>query len=201
MSWVDRVNGFVRRVPTWAVCVLYLLPVPWLLYMAQTGGLGREPIKALEHELGEIALQLLIIGLCISPLRRFFGLNFMKFRRTYGLLAFTYVCLHLLVWLFLDVGILSQIWADILKRPYITVGMIGFAVMVPLALTSNNWSVRRLGPRWRTLHRLTYVAVFLGGLHFLLLTRGIQLEPILYMATILGLLALRRVPKRKMQPA
>ena len=173
-----------------------LIPVPWLLYQGQTGGLGREPIKALEHALGEIALQLLIIGLCITPLRQFLGVNLMKFRRTFGMLAFTYVFLHLLVWLFLDVGIVSQIWADIVKRPYITVGMVAFALMLPLAMTSNNWSVRRLGPTWRTLHRLTYVVVVLGGLHFLLLTRGIQLEPILYMGAILGLLVLRRVPKR-----
>ncbi|MBZ8117765.1 protein-methionine-sulfoxide reductase heme-binding subunit MsrQ [Roseovarius sp. LXJ103] len=196
MSPVDPINGTARRVPTWAVYILCLLPVPWLLYQGQTGGLGREPIKALEHALGEIALQLLIIGLCITPLRRFLGVNFMKFRRTFGMLAFIYVFLHLLVWLFLDVGIVSQIWTDIVKRPYITVGMVAFALMLPLAATSNNWSVRRLGPTWRTLHRLTYVVAFLGGLHFLLLTRGIQLEPILYMGAILGLLALRRVPKR-----
>ena len=173
-----------------------LIPVPWLLYQGQTGGLGREPIKALEHALGEIALQLLIIGLCITPLRRFLGVNLMKFRRSFGMLAFTYVLLHLLVWLFLDVGIVSQIWADIVKRPYITVGMVAFVLMLPLAVTSNNWSVRRLGPTWRTLHRLAYVVVFLGGLHFLLLTRGIQLEPILYMGVILALLLLRRLPKR-----
>lgn len=190
-------NRTVRRVPAWAVYTVFLLPVPWLVYSAQTGGLGREPIKALEHALGEIALQLLIAGLCISPLRRFAGLNLLKFRRAFGLLAFTYVALHLLVWLVLDVGILSQIWADIVKRPYITVGMAGFAVMLPLALTSNNWSVRRLGARWMQLHKLTYVAVFLGGLHFLLLTRGIQIEPLLYMAAILGLLALRWTGRRK----
>ncbi|MFY9238410.1 MAG: protein-methionine-sulfoxide reductase heme-binding subunit MsrQ [Roseovarius sp.] len=193
---VDQLNGAARRVPTWALYIMCLIPVPWLLYQGQTGGLGREPIKALEHALGEIALQLLIIGLCITPLRRFLGVNLMKFRRSFGMLAFTYVLLHLLVWLFLDVGIVSQIWADIVKRPYITVGMVAFVLMLPLAVTSNNWSVRRLGPTWRTLHRLTYVVVFLGGLHFLLLTRGIQLEPILYMGVILALLLLRRLPKR-----
>ena len=116
---LDRINTLARRVPTWTVYIVYLLPVPWLLYLAQTGGLGREPIKALEHELGEIALQLLIIGLCITPLRKHLGLNLIRFRRTIGLLAFTYVVLHLLVWLVLDVGNMSQIWADIIKRPYI----------------------------------------------------------------------------------
>ena len=196
---VDRVNGVARRVPTWAVYILYLLPVPWLLFLAQTGGLGREPIKALEHELGEIALQLLIIGLCITPLRQYLGLNLIKFRRTFGVLAFIYVALHLLVWVVLDMSLLwGQMWADIWKRPYITIGMAGFVVLLPLVVTSNNLSVRKLGAAtWRKLHKLTYIAVLLGGVHYLWLVKGIQLEPMLYMAVILGLLALRVVKRRK----
>lgn len=192
-SIVDKINGAARRVPTWAVYILYLLPVPWLLYLAQTGGLGREPIKALEHELGEIALQLLIIGLCITPLRQYLGLNLIKFRRTFGVLAFTYVALHLLVWVVLDMSLLwGQMWADIWKRPYITIGMAGFVALLPLAITSNNWSVRKMGAAaWRKLHKLTYVAVILGGIHYLWLVKGIQYEPIIYMAVILGLVALR----------
>lgn len=200
MFVTDRINGIARQVPTWAVYILYLLPVPWLLYLAQTGGLGREPIKALEHELGEIALQLLIIGLTITPLRRFFSVNLLKFRRAIGLLAFTYVGLHLLVWLVLDVGILSQIWSDILKRPYITIGMVAFALLVPLAITSNNWSVRRLGPAWRKLHRLAYVAVVLGAVHFIMVKKVWELEPLIYLAVILGLLALRFPKRRRTQP-
>ena len=190
---VDKINGAARRVPTWAVYILYLLPVPWLLYLAQTGGLGREPIKALEHELGEIVLQLLIIGLCITPLRQYLGLNLLKFRRTFGLLAFTYVALHLLVWVVLDMSLLwGQMWADIWKRPYITIGMAGFVALLPLAITSNNLSVRKMGAAaWRKLHKLTYVAVILGGIHYLWLVKGIQFEPIIYMAVILGLIALR----------
>ncbi|MDW3181463.1 protein-methionine-sulfoxide reductase heme-binding subunit MsrQ [Roseobacter sp.] len=201
MTVVDRINAFARRVPTWVLYILYLLPVPWLLYLAQTGGLGREPIKALEHELGEIALQLLIIGLTITPLRRYLGINLLKFRRMFGLLAFIYVSLHLLVWLVLDVGILSQIWADILKRPYITIGMAGFVLLIPLALTSNNWSVRKLGAGWRKLHRLSYVAVLLGGVHYMMLTKTWALEPVIYMAVILGLLALRLPKLRSKQAA
>ena len=196
---VDQVNGFVRKVPTWPVYILCVLPVPWLLYLAQTGGLGVEPIKALEHELGEIALQLLIVGLTITPLRRYAGLNLIKFRRCIGLLAFLYVSLHLLVWLVLDIGILSQIWADIIKRPYITIGMAGFLCLVPLAVTSNTYSIRKLGPKWRTLHKLTYLAVILGGVHFIWLVKGFQVEPLLYMAVILGLLALRLPKRRKRQ--
>jgi sulfoxide reductase heme-binding subunit YedZ len=199
MTWQDSVNSFARRVPDWAVYLLCLLPVPYLLYLAQTGGLGREPIKALEHELGQIALQLLVAGLAITPLRRFIGLNLLKFRRAVGLLAFTYVFLHLLVWLVLDIGIWSQIWADILKRPYITIGMASFVILIPLALTSNRYSIRKLGARWHLLHRLVYGAAILGGLHFVMLAKGFQLEPLLYMAAILGLVALRLPVLRRKQ--
>jgi len=196
---MDRVNGLVRKLPTWVVYILCLLPVPWLLYLAQTGGLGVEPIKALEHELGQIALKLLVAGLAITPLRRYAGLNLIKFRRCLGLLAFIYVSLHLVVWLVLDVGIPSQIWADIIKRPGVTIGMAGFLCLVPLAATSNNYAIRKLGPKWRTLHKLTYLAVILGGVHFVWLVKGFQLEPLIYMAVILGLLALRLPKRRKRQ--
>jgi sulfoxide reductase heme-binding subunit YedZ len=199
MTWQDRVNSFSRRVPDWALYLLCLLPVPYLLYLAQTGGLGREPIKELEHELGQIALQLLIAGLAITPLRRFVGVNLLKFRRAVGLLAFTYVFLHLLVWLVLDIGIWSQIWADILKRPYITIGMASFVILIPLALTSNRYSIRKLGARWHLLHRLVYGAAILGGLHFVMLAKGFQLEPLLYMAAILSLVALRLPVLRRKQ--
>jgi sulfoxide reductase heme-binding subunit YedZ len=193
---IDRLNTIARCVPTWVVYIVGLLPIPWLLFQAQTGGLGAEPIKALEKELGLLALQLLIAGLAITPARRYLRLNLIKFRRALGLLAFIYVSLHLLVWLVLDVGILSQIWADILKRPYITIGMAGFACLVPLAATSNNFSIRKLGATWRKLHRLTYLAAILAGVHFIWLVKGFQIEPLLYMAAILALLVLR-LPKRR----
>ena len=193
---IDRLNTIARRVPTWVVYIVGLLPIPWLLFQAQTGGLGAEPIKALEKELGLLALQLLIAGLAVTPARRYLRLNLIRFRRALGLLAFIYVSLHLLVWLVLDVGILSQIWADILKRPYITIGMAGFACLVPLAATSNNFSIRKLGATWRKLHRLTYLAAILAGVHFIWLVKGFQIEPLLYMAAILALLVLR-LPKRR----
>ena len=196
---VDRINNTARKLPAWALYVVMPLPALWFLYLGLTGGLGAEPIKALEHELGEVALQILIAGLAITPLRRHLGINLLKFRRAIGLMAFLYVFLHLLVWLVLDVQILGQIWADIVKRPYITVGMAAFVLMLPLALTSNNWSVRRLGPRWRKLHKLTYAVVLLGAVHFVMLVKGIQLEPLIYLALILLLLALRWRPSRQNQ--
>ncbi len=191
MQVKDSINTAIRRVPPWVLYAGGALWVVWLFYRAATGGLGVEPIEALEHRLGEVALQLLVIGLAITPLRRFAGLNLMKFRRAVGVLAFAFVSLHLLVWLVLDVQLPSQIWADILKRPYITVGMAGFLLLLPLAVTSNNWSVRKLGPAWRKLHRLVYPAVLLGAIHYVMLAKGFQLEPLVYLSAIIVLLLLR----------
>ncbi len=190
---MDRLNATLRRVPVWAVYLVGLLPPVWFLYQGLTGGLGVDPVKAIEHRLGELGLQALILGLAVTPLRRLIGLNLMKFRRAIGVLTFYYISMHLLVWLVLDVQILSQIWADILKRPYITIGMAGFLMLLPLAVTSNNLSVRKLGPRWRTLHKLVYPAAILGGVHFVMLVKGWQMEPMIYLAVILGLLLYRVV--------
>lgn len=196
----DLINRGARRVPSWLIYILGIFPAGFFLYLGLTGGLGAEPIKALEHELGEFALKLVIVGLAITPMRKHLGVNLLKFRRAVGIMTFVYVALHLLVWLVLDVQIVSQIWADILKRPYITVGMGAFALMIPLAVTSNNISVRKLGPSWRKLHKLTYGVAILGGAHFIMLSKGLQLEPILYMVIILTLLALR-IPAKTMQIA
>ena len=122
-NWI---NQSLRRLPTWVIYMLGALPAPWLFYQGLTGGLGVEPIKALEHEYGELALQLLVLGLAITPLRKYLGLNLLKFRRAIGLLCFFFVTCHLLVWLVLDVQLPGQILADIIKRPYITIGMAGF---------------------------------------------------------------------------
>lgn len=192
MTRLQRINQTIGRVPPWLVYSVAVLPPAWFLYLGLTGGLGVEPIKALEHRMGELALQLLIATLAIRPLREWTGLNLLKLRRALGLITFFYVVLHLLVWLVLDVQFLDQIWADILKRPYITVGMAGFLLMIPLAVTSNNLSLRKMGPkRWRRLHLLTYPVVLLGALHFVMLAKGFQIEPLIYMALALILLSLR----------
>lgn len=191
MALVGHMNVFLRRLPAWLLYIGLIVPAIWAVYQGATGGLGAEPIKALEHELGQWALWLLIAGLAITPLRRTLGLNAIKFRRAIGIMAFVYVGLHLLVWLVLDVQILSQVIADILKRPYITIGMAAFVLMIPLAVTSNNRSVRKLGRAWRKLHRLTYAVALLGALHFVMLVKGFQLEPLIYLGVIVGLLAFR----------
>lgn len=192
----DAVNGALRRLPVWPLYVTGAVPPIWWLWLGLTGGLGVEPIEALEHRLGELALQTVVAGLCVTPLRRHAGINLIRFRRALGILAFVYVLLHLLVWLVLDVQIPAQIWADIVKRPYITVGMVAFLLLLPLVATSNDASVRRLGPRWRRLHRLVYPAAMLGALHYVMLAKGFRIEPLLYLAAIMALLVLRMPVKR-----
>lgn len=192
----ERINRALRPVPGWAVYGLGLLPLAWIVWLAVSGGLGVDPVKQIEHRLGDIGLQLLLASLVVTPLRRFAGINLLKFRRAIGLVAFFYVTLHFATWLFLDIQLRwSEIWADILKRPYITVGMIGFAALVPLALTSNDLSIRRLGAAaWRRLHRLAYPAVLAGALHYVLLVKAWPIEPLLYLAAAVALLALRLRP-------
>lgn len=187
----DRINGAARRVPVGVLWLVGLVPGVWAFWLGATGGLGAEPIKALEHELGEVALQLLVAGLAVTPLRRHLGINLIRFRRALGLLAFSYVSLHFAVWLLLDVQNAALVWADIVKRPYVTVGFTAFMLLIPLALTSNDLSLRRLGPRWRRLHRLVYPAAVLGAVHHIWLSKGFQIEPVIYLGGILGLLALR----------
>ncbi|SDK71048.1 sulfoxide reductase heme-binding subunit YedZ [Aliiruegeria lutimaris] len=192
---IEAMNKALRRVPAWPLYPLGALPVLWLFWQGVQGGLGVDPAKAIEHRLGLWGLWLLIAGLAVTPLGRFAGLRLIKFRRAIGLLAFFYILTHLLVWLVLDVQIPAQIWADIVKRPYITIGMAAFVMMVPLALTSNNWSLRKLGPvRWRRLHRLTYILVPLGAVHFVMVVKGWQMEPFYYLGIVLVLLVLRLVP-------
>jgi len=194
----DGANRTLRMVPPWMLYVLGALYAGWLFFLALTGGLGVEPITALEHLYGEIALQLLVAGLAVTPLRQWLGLNLMPFRRAIGVLTFFFVLAHLLVWAVLDVQTLSAVWADILERPYVTIGMAGFLLLLPLGLTSNNLSVRKMGAAaWRRLHKLVYPAAILGALHFVWLAKGFQIEPLVYLGVILGLLALRLSPPKR----
>ena len=189
---VSFLNTWLRKIPAWLIYVAGAGWAAWLFYQGLTGRLGPEPINTLERAYGLVALKLLIAGLMVTPLRNWTGLNLIKFRRAIGVTCFFFLLAHLTVWAVLDVQSLGRVWADIVKRPYITIGMSAFLLLLPLAITSNNRMVRSLGPiRWRKLHKLTYPAAILGGVHYIWLVRGWPLEPFVYMAIILGLLALR----------
>lgn len=189
---MDRINALARRVPVNAVYLAGVLPFLWIVWLAVTDGLGPDPVKAIELRLGELGLQLLVAGLLVTPLR-WVGLNLIRFRRAIGLLAFFYVAMHLLTWVILDMGLRwDQMAADLVKRWYIIIGMLAFAAMVPLALTSNNASIRRLGAAtWSRLHRLTYVAALGGAAHYLMLVKAWPVEPLLYLGAIVALLLAR----------
>ncbi|MGL4322061.1 MAG: protein-methionine-sulfoxide reductase heme-binding subunit MsrQ [Paracoccaceae bacterium] len=185
-------NSCAKWLPTWPVYLLGLVTFVWVFTRALNGDLGPDPAKTLERELGLIALQLLVAGLCITPLR-WLGVNLIKFRRAIGLLAFAYVALHLLAWVLLDLGLRwSEILDALYKRPYIIIGMAAFVLMIPLAITSANWAIRRLGPlRWRRLHMLTYVAGLLGAVHFVMLQKTWAAEALIYLGVITALLGAR----------
>ena len=198
MTIPQRINGILRKVPTWPVYLIGGLVPVWYFYLGVTGGLGADPVKAMEHALGLLSLQTLIAVLAVTPLRDYVGINLVKFRRSLGLLVFYFVLCHFLVWFFLDVQFVAEVWNDIVKRPYITIGMAGLVLMLPLAATSNNLSIRKMGPvLWRRLHKLTYLIAILGGIHFVMASKTWAIEPMVYLAVILGLLALRiKLPRR-----
>lgn len=192
MPLVERVNAGLRRLPSWSLYIIGALPFLWLVYLVVSSQLGPDPAKVMERSLGEWGLRFLLASLAVTPLRRL-GLNLIKFRRALGLLCFFYIALHLTVWLWPDMGLRwAQIWADLVKRPYILFGMAGFLCLIPLALTSSNWAIRRMGgPGWRRLHRLAYPALALGTLHFVILTRVWTVELVIHAALAVLLLGLR----------
>ena len=192
---MDRINGFARRVPNWVVYGLGLVPLGFLVWGAVFGGLGPDPVKAIERTLGLRGFQFLLASLAITPLRRV-GLNLIRFRRALGLLAFAYVSLHLTAWVWLDLGLRwNEMLADLWKRPYVIVGMIGFVALVPLAATSSNRAIRAMGPlAWRRLHRLAYVAILAGAVHLALLSKVWTTEVLIYTGLAALLLAVRLVP-------
>ncbi len=191
LTTAQKINGVLRRVPTWSLYVLGALWAAFLFWQALTGRLGVEPINALEREYGDTALKLLVASLAVTPLMKYPRVSLLKFRRAIGLLTFFFVLAHFSVWALLDVQSFGRVWADILKRPYITVGMIAFVGLIPLALTSNNLSIRKLGRNWRRLPQLVYGIAILGAVHFIWLSKGFQIEPLVYLGLILGLLATR----------
>ncbi|MDW5313982.1 protein-methionine-sulfoxide reductase heme-binding subunit MsrQ [Rhizobium sp. PL01] len=180
----------------WALYIIGLVPAAYAFYLGATGQLPGNPVKEFEHLLGIWALRFLIATLAITPLRDLFGINWLRYRRALGLLAFYYVLLHFLTYMVLDQSLnITAIVADIIKRPFITIGMAALVVLVPLALTSNAWSIRRLGQRWNTLHRLAYVITAAGALHFAMSVKVVGPEQAIYLALVALLLGWRAVRK------
>lgn len=190
-----------------ALCLTPLAILAWQFWdVFKTGSdaLGADPIAEVEHRLGLWALRFLMIGLAITPLRQLTGQAvLMRFRRMLGLYAFAYTTLHFAAYLGLDLrGYWTQIFADIVKRPYITIGFAAWLLLVPLAITSTRGWIRRLGRRWGQLHKLVYAIGIFAVLHFWWLVKSDIREPALY-AGILAMLLGWRVWKwrQKRRPA
>lgn len=184
----------VDGIVLWAVSLVCLLPLLWLVWRGYQGELGANPIEKVIRNLGVWGLRLLIVGLAVTPLARLLRRpRLIRVRRPIGLFAFGYIVLHLTTYIGVDQYFdWAAIWKDILKRPFITIGMAAFLMLIPMAATSFNAAIRRLGPlNWRRLHRLIYLIVPMGVVHYFLLVKADHRPPLVYGVIVLLLLGHR----------
>lgn len=188
-----------------AVFVLCLVPLGILIWRLITNNLGANPVEFIQHATGDWTLRFLIFTLCITPFRKLFKLpDLIRFRRMLGLFAFFYVCLHFLTYLGPDQSFdVSGMWKDVAKRPFITVGFLGFVLLIPLALTSTAGWIRRLGgKRWQLLHRSIYITAVAGVIHYYWLVKSDVRKPLFYGSLVAILLIWRLsswISKRRSQ--
>ncbi len=186
------------RVAKPLVFVLCLLPLSSIVWRIFYGDLGSDPIETITFATGDWTLRILLITLAVTPFRQWFGLSaLLRFRRMLGLYVFFYACCHFLIWFIIDHALsFGDMIEDIIDRPYITFGFSALMLLIPLAVTSNNVMVRKLGKSWKKLHRLVYAIIILGVLHYLWLTKADYLEPGIY-ALIAGVLLFQRLNYKK----
>jgi sulfoxide reductase heme-binding subunit YedZ len=176
----------------WALYAVGLLPAAWTFYLGASDQLGADPVKTFELFLGLWTIRFLILTLAVSPVRDLLGWNYLRYRRALGLLTFYYALMHFTVYMVLDQALdLSAVLDDVLKRPFIMFGMAGLALLVPLAVTSNNFSIRKMGMKWIWLHKLIYIIAAAGALHFALSTKILDLEQYIYVGLIILLILYR----------
>ncbi len=180
-----------------AVWVLCLLPLALLGLKFAQDGLGANPIEVITHATGDWTMRLLLTTLAITPIRKLTGrLWLIRFRRLLGLFAIFYGVLHFITYIWLDKFFdIREMLADVAKRLFITVGLLGFALMIPLALTSTQWAIRKLKKRWQLVHRLIYASAIAGVVHYWWLVKADITLPAVY-AVILGVLLLYRLVQR-----
>lgn len=189
-------DTFTRRIAKPLVFGLGLLPLAWLaagILQWPGADLGANPVEKVQDTLGIWGLRFLLLTLAVTPLRVLFGWpRLQAFRRMLGLFGFAYIALHFLWYLFVDQAFdWRQLLVDVAKRPYVTVGFTALLLLVPLAWTSTNRAMRRMGRRWQQLHRLVYPAVVLGCVHFWWQVKADVREPLVYAAIAAALLAWR----------
>lgn len=187
-------SALLDNLAGWGIYVVGFIPAVSSFWLGATGGLGADPVRAFEQTLGLWALRFLILTLAVTPLRQLAGVNLLRFRRALGLLAFWYAAMHFTVYLTLDRGLIwSTIIPDIVRRPFITLGFAALVLLVPLAVTSNRLSIRRLGKNWRRLHRLVYIAISLAAIHYLLATKVLDPTQAIHIGLVALLLGYRLV--------
>lgn len=198
---------WIRWVAKPVLFVLCLVPLAWLVWDGVTNNLGANPVETVRRYTGDWTLRFLFIALTVTPLRRLTGWHVViRLRRMLGLFAFFYACLHFVSYIWLDQFFMwDAIIEDILDRPYITVGVASFLLLIPLAVTSTNGMARRLGGRrWQRLHQLVYLIAVLGVIHFLWLVKSDISEPVIYgaiLALLLGFRLFWHLRGRSRQPA
>ena len=172
---------------------LCLLPFLWLLWGAFNNQLGTNPVETLTHQTGDWTLRLLLLTLAITPLRRLTGWSWLlRLRRMLGLYTFFYACLHFLTYIWFDHFFdMAEIIKDIAKRPFVTIGFMSFVLLIPLAMTSTQGMMRRLGRKWKKLHQLVYLIAILSITHFIWLVKADLREPLLYAALFAVLMLIR----------
>ncbi len=176
-----------------SIFILCLLPIIFLSRDFYLDELGANPFEVFTRSTGEWTLRFLLITLAMTPLRLLTGNTWpLRLRRMFGLFTFFYVFIHLLTYIWLDHFFdWEEIFTDIIKRPYITIGVLAFTLLTPLAFTSTKKMMKRLGRRWKTLHKMIYLIAPLGVLHFLLLVKADIQEPIIYGFILLALYFVR----------
>ncbi len=181
------------------VFLLCLLPLGLLIWRGFEAGLGANPVETLEHATGDWALRLLLLTLCATPLRQISGWSWpLRLRRMLGLYTFFYASVHMALYFTLDLELdFYMLGNEVLKRPYLSVGFLAWALLIPLALTSTDRMIRRLGRRWKSLHRSVYVISVLAVLHYLWLVKADLREPLLYGAILIVLLGWRAWRERR----
>ncbi|MBY0503267.1 MAG: sulfoxide reductase heme-binding subunit YedZ [Bryobacteraceae bacterium] len=192
VSICARITNCVIRIYKALVWLACLFPLAMLLYKFRANDLTANPIEYITHETGDWGLRILLVSLMITPLRRLGFPTLIQYRRLLGLFAFFYICLHFAIWFLLDRGLdLGEMWSDVMKRRFITAGMLGLALMVPLAITSTKGWIRRLGKRWQLLHRAVYVSAVAGVVHYYWLVKSDIRLPALYGGVLLVLFGAR----------
>jgi methionine sulfoxide reductase heme-binding subunit len=205
-------DRWIRWVLKPIVFAAALIPLAYIIWAALNGQLTADPLKEITHETGDWTLRFVVVTLAVTPARRMFGWNWLiKFRRMFGVYAFFYGTMHFLIYVIADRfagldfpdgmvslttarGLAASIWDDIAKRPYITVGFLGWTAMIPLAVTSTVGWIRRLGGRnWQRLHRLIYVTAVAGVVHYWWLVKADIRHPAIYGALVAFLLGFRIV--------